>query len=374
MKIAILVNSAPPFPVSGAERQALEMARRLTGHHQVVVFARRFGGAPIVEPVDGYTLIRVPFTDWGPLRFPSHVWNFDRLFARHAAGADVILSYQTFITGWLGARARDRHGVPLVVWIRSQEEYQYTKQKKFGWAGRYVLPRTDRLLVQSLRLGDELLNEARAAYGPAMADRLAGRMSVGVNAVTMTADAPSAGRDILFVGRLVEFKDLSTLLRALRRMAHPPPTRIVGDGPMRAAWESEAAGLPVTFAGRVEPAAIAAEYARGRLLVLLSRGKEGLPNVILEAMAAGVPVLSTPVSAAPDVVTDGQNGFLFPFGDDGALAAHLARLWSDDALRDRLARGAIETARAHSWDKVTTEVEEVLAGVVVAGTGPAGRS
>lgn len=368
MKIAILVNSAPPFPVAGAERQALEMARRLAARHQVVVFARRFGGAPIVEPADGGTLVRVPFVDWGPLRFPSHVWNFDRLFARHGADADVILSYQTFITGWLGARARQRHGVPLVVWIRSQDEYQYTTRKKFGWAGRAVLPRVDHLLVQSERLGAELLKEAHAAYGTAVADRLVGRMSVGRNAVAMTADAPSAGSELLFVGRLIELKDLSTLFRALRHLPDPPPTRIVGDGPMRAVWESEAAGLPVTFTGRVEPAAIAAEYARGRVFVLLSR-EEGLPNVILEAMAAGVPVVSTPVAAVPDVITEGTNGYLFPFGDDAALAAHLARLFSDDPLRERLARGAIETARAHSWERVTAEVEEVLAGVVAADGG-----
>jgi hypothetical protein len=53
LNIGIVVNSAPPFPVAGAERQALEMARRLSARHRVVVFARRFGGADVVEDLDG---------------------------------------------------------------------------------------------------------------------------------------------------------------------------------------------------------------------------------------------------------------------------------------------------------------------------------
>jgi glycosyltransferase involved in cell wall biosynthesis len=361
LKIGVVVNSAPPFPVAGAERQALEMARRLALHHEVTVFARRFGGAPVVETTDGYRLVRCPFIDFGPLRFLSQRRSFLGLFARHGRELDVVLSYQTFITGYLAALARDRFHVPFVLWIRSQDEYQYDTRKKFRWAARFVLPRAEALLVQSDRMRQEFLDQVRRAFGAALADRVAGRIHRGGNAVTMISDRPSAGKELLFVGRLIALKDLSTLFRALRRLPDPPPTRIVGDGPMRERWEAEAKGLPVTFTGRVEPRAIEAEYRRARAFVLLSL-EEGLPNVILEAFAAGVPVLSTPVASVPEVVHEGKNGFLFPFGDDESLARRLAEIMTDDELHHRLALGALETARAASWERIVPEVEGVLRG------------
>jgi glycosyltransferase involved in cell wall biosynthesis len=96
-----------------------------------------------------------------------------------------------------------------------------------------------------------------------------------------------------------------------------------------------------------------------RAFVLLSL-EEGLPNVILEAFAAGVPVLSTPVASVPEVVHDGMNGFLFPFGDDEALARRITEVMSDHDLHHRLALGALETARAASWERIVPEVEAVL--------------
>lgn len=366
MKIGILVNSAPPFPVAGAERQALEMARRLAARHEVRLFARGFGGAPVTEMMEGFRLVRCPFLDFGPLRFPSQTVSFLNLFARHGRDLDVVLAYQTFIPAFLAALARDRFGVPFVLWIRSQDEIQYSTRRKFGFAGRFVLPRAAAVLVQSELMRGEFVAAARRAFGNALADRLAGITALGRNAVEMISDAPAAGREALFVGRLIALKDLSTLFRALRRLDSPPPVRIVGDGPMRAAWEAEATGLPVTFAGRVEPERIADEYRRARVFVFMSR-EEGMPNVVLEAMAAGVPVLSTPVASVPEIVRDDVNGFLFPFGDDEALAARLRDLMEDDARRARLAQGALETARGFSWERVVPEVEAVLGRV--AGTG-----
>lgn len=362
MDIALLVNSAPPHPLGGAERQALDLSARLAARgHRVTLFARRFGSAPLVEARDGFTLVRCPFLDMGPLRAPSQLLWFLHLLRQHARGVEVILSYQTFIPGFLAAQARDHFGVPFVLWLRSQDEIQYAASAKFRGVAGYVLPRAAHVLAQSERMRQEFLAQARGAFGPALAERVAGITTLGLNGVEVTASTPTQGRGLVFVGRLVDLKDLSTLFRALRLLPEPrPPVRIVGDGPMRAAWETEARDLPVTFVGRVPPEAVAAEYRKGRVFVLLSR-EEGMPNVVLEAMGAGVPVVSTPVAALPDFVHDDVNGYLFPVGNDTALAACLAPLLSNDALHRRLALAAIETARRCDWGVVLPVVEDVLA-------------
>jgi len=364
VKIAILINSAPPFPVSGSEQQGMTMAAHLAARgHDVRLFAGRYGGAPITETMEGYRLIRVPFLNLGPLRFLSNRWNFDRLFARHAADVDVILAYQTFVPGYFGARAGKRHRIPVVLWIRSIMDFELAKTRRLAWAMRQSLPHVSHVLLQGERLMAPFLDEVGQSVGPETADRLARNMSIGRNGVTIHADGPSTGEELLVVGRLIPLKDLSTLIRALRLMKNPPPTRFIGDGPLLNSLKAEATGLPVTFDGRIEPADLPAAYRRARVVVMTST-TEGMPNVILEAMAAGVPVVSTPVGSIPDLVVPDETGYLFPVGDAEALAGHLTRLSNDPALRDRLAAGALERVRGYSWERVVGDVEAVLETVV----------
>jgi glycosyltransferase involved in cell wall biosynthesis len=74
--------------------------------------------------------------------------------------------------------------------------------------------------------------------------------------------------------------------------------------------------------------------------------RDGIPNVLVEAMAAGLPVVSTTVSGIPELVHDGENGLLVPPEDPTALADAIARLGKDSALRERLAeQGPVTVAR-----------------------------
>src|SRR5581483_4884466 len=82
---------------------------------------------------------------------------------------------------------------------------------------------------------------------------------------------------------------------------------------------------------------------------VLSSLREGLPNVLLEALAMGVPVMATRVAGVEQVITEGETGLLCPIGDVGALTAGLRRLLTDAALRERLARAGRKLAE-HELD------------------------
>ena len=92
---------------------------------------------------------------------------------------------------------------------------------------------------------------------------------------------------------------------------------------------------------------------------------DGLPNVLLEAMAAGCVIVASRVGGIPDVVEPERNGLLVPPGDPPALAAALRRLRDDPQLRSRLASASREAARQHSWtsygDRLIGGYENVLA-------------
>ncbi len=158
---------------------------------------------------------------------------------------------------------------------------------------------------------------------------------------------PADGPVIGCVGRLSPEKGQSLLIAAAGRLAmqHVPFTMVLaGEGPERSRLEGlvAEAGLQerVRFLGQV--ARIEEVYAGLDMLVLPSF-KEGMPNVILEAMQQGLPIVSTRVGAIPDMITDGVSGLLVPAGDVPALVAAMAMLVKNPDHARRLGRGATKS-------------------------------
>ena len=150
------------------------------------------------------------------------------------------------------------------------------------------------------------------------------------------------------VANLRPVKDHATLLGAFARVAQARPDVrlvLVGDGPERPRLEAMAGALGIgaraCFAGH-RPHQPSPHWGFD-VSVLASRG-EGFPNALVEAMAAGRPIVATAVGGVPDVVADGTCGLLVPAGDAPAMAAALARLVDDPSLRHRM--GAEGLARA----------------------------
>jgi glycosyltransferase involved in cell wall biosynthesis len=150
---------------------------------------------------------------------------------------------------------------------------------------------------------------------------------------------------LLAVGRLVEKKGFHVLIDAASRLDIPWSLRLVGGGPerQRLVAQVEAAGITgrVTFCGTLTHRELPAEYGRADVVVVPSvcdatGDRDGLPNVLLEAMASGAAVAATDAGAIATVVRDGQNGALVPAGDAAALAGRLSSLAGNPRLRDAL--------------------------------------
>ena len=165
---------------------------------------------------------------------------------------------------------------------------------------------------------------------------------------------PSSRPTVLAVARAYPRKRLIDLVEAaalLRGRLADVEVRIVGDGP-ESPWlrtRSAALGLTrtVTFLGEVSRSALAAEYARADCFCLPTV-QEGFGLVFVEAMAAGLPVVAPRAAAVPEVVLDGLTGVLVSPRQPDELAAALARLLLDDALRKEL--GEAGRARAQTFD------------------------
>ncbi len=176
--------------------------------------------------------------------------------------------------------------------------------------------------------------------------------------------APDSETDLLFVGRLERQKGVDVLFQALATEPLAGVTaRLVGTGPDEEAYRRLAAELGlearVRFAGQRSHERIRALATRSRALVLPSRG-ESFGMVILEAMAAGLPVVATQAGAIPELATDGVDALLTRTDDVDDLAEALRRVLDDSALAGRLAAAGRKTAEALRWTRVTERIVERL--------------
>lgn len=149
------------------------------------------------------------------------------------------------------------------------------------------------------------------------------------------------GRRLLFVGRVAAVKGLAVLIDALallRERAIDVELSVVGDGPEREGLEAKAAALGladrVRFLGYQNQAAVRQQLAETDVFVLPSFA-EGVPVVLMEALAAGVPVVATRIAGVGELVEEGVSGELVPPGDVASLAGAVERLVNDADLRSR---------------------------------------
>jgi glycosyltransferase involved in cell wall biosynthesis len=178
---------------------------------------------------------------------------------------------------------------------------------------------------------------------------------------------------VLFLGRIEDAKGVPELLQAfavLRAAVHDAQLVCAGAGDLEGAQRrAEALGIAdaVRFPGWVGEAEKRAWLARASVFVLPSRA-EGLPMSLLEAMAAGVPVVASAVGGIPDVVKHGVNGLLVAPGDELDLLRAMRRLLREPQLAAALGAAGRETVRAkHSPEQVLAQLGEVYAALGVEG-------
>ncbi|MFW5642163.1 MAG: glycosyltransferase [Roseicyclus sp.] len=190
------------------------------------------------------------------------------------------------------------------------------------------------------------------------------------------AEGPARrGARLAFVGRLVARKGAAILIEALARVRArgvPGELSVVGDGPERPALEALAAGRglgsAIRFHGILDPAGVAAVLGDARMLAVPSFS-EGLPVVIMEAMASGLPVVASAVDGIPELVRDGETGTLVPPGDAEALAGAILALLADPAAARRLG----EAGRRRVLARHDAQRNAGLLLQTILGPGPANR-
>jgi glycosyltransferase involved in cell wall biosynthesis len=248
-------------------------------------------------------------------------------------------------------------------WVAYHHGYTTTdaKMRIYNQLNRLTLPRASRVItvcgpfarqLSGAGVSPEKISVVHSSIASARAPH-----AVEVSELKTKLGVAEGVRVILAVGRLSREKGHAGLVHALehlRRDAHTTKFKllIVGEGPERERVEAAAQSLgleaSVVFAGHTSD--VRPFYALADVLALPSHS-EGSPLVLLEAMAAGVPVVATAVGGVPEVATDGETALLVPPHDPSAMASALARVLSDAAL----ARALADKAAAHVAEHFSPE-------------------
>jgi glycosyltransferase involved in cell wall biosynthesis len=373
VKVVVVSGIWPP-DVGGPASHAPALADALVAAGHTVEVVTTADRAPELRP---YPVHWVARDRPAPLRHLAVARE-----VRHAArGADRVYATTMVRRAALGAALARR---PLVVKLVADEAYERERRagrfdgtleefqvERGGLRTRFLratrtaaLRRARRIVVPSAYLRQIALgwglDPARVDVVPNPAPEVPEHPTRDEARVALGIDGFALG----VAGRLTEQKALGDTLEALARVPGVA-LLVLGDGPERAVLERRGAELGVSdrvrFLGAGTRDDVIALF-RAVDAALLTSAWENLPHTLLEALAAGTPVIATAVGGIPEVVRDGKNGLLVPPRDVAGIASAIERLVQDNALRASLAAAAAPSVEELSEPRILRRIVQAIVG------------
>lgn len=372
MRLLIINYEFPPLG-GGAGNATAHLARELARQGiEVMVLTSAFRGLPGQEKVDGFTIRRVPVirlhkdrcTPWEMLTFiiSASVAAF-RICLRWKP--DTSIAFFGIPGGVVSLLLKVFYKIPYCLSLRGGDVPGFLSDKL------YVYHRLTAPLIRLVwkHAGHVVTNSNRLKI---LAEHFSPKMEIpiipnGVDTETYKPDISKRNRGkvrILTAGRLSEQKGIEFLLKALSLLKKKGLNgeyflEIVGDGPLREPLEqlkqNLSLGSNVTFSGWVARKDMPERYQSADIFVLPSLD-EGMPNVILEAMASGLPVIATDILKDEGLIKDGYNGMFVPSEDISMLSKKIFLLLKDKKPREDMGNRNIQLARdKYKWKDIALE-------------------
>ncbi|MCP4202447.1 MAG: glycosyltransferase [bacterium] len=301
------------------------------------------------------------WTAWWPLTRYLKSTSTDILLST-CSGTNVAACIAHILSGRRGRLILSERNVLL-------RDQPFAKKWLMLLAKQLLYPTANAITAVSRGVANDLIDRLfldpdriRVVYNPIVGPELERLAAKDLEEPPYDDDAPV----ILAAGRLVPAKGFDVLLRAFAKLdpEHEARLVILGEGPLRGNLLSQAADLGICerlfLPGFVKNPL--RHMSRATIFVLSSR-YEGLPGVLIQAMACGLPVISTDCPAGPDeIITPGRDGLLVSVDSAEEIADELSGLLRDEDLRTRLGNAARERARSFATEPVVNDYLRVLIG------------
>jgi len=381
MKILITTGIFPP-DIGGPASYGKTLAQKLAENFSVSLITYSSKSKFPEDKNQPFKVIRI--AKWIP-KFFRHVVFFVKTLSA-AKDADTIFSLNAVSAGlpalWVAKLRRKNFFVKIVgdyAWetaVNSGKTFllidDFQKTKRHGWVGvlhKYqvkVCRGADGVIVPSNYLANMVKNwgvpegKIKVIYNgvdfkPLDISKEEARKKIGI-----------AGNIILSIGRLVPWKGFRMLIKIMPQLFEINQffrLVIVGDGPERKTLESIVKNMhlenKVYLVGKKSKEELALFSAAADIFVL-NTAYEGFSHQILEAMAAGVPVITTAVGGNREVIRQGENGFMVKYNDEFNLIEAIKTVWQTDDLRSRFVEEGKKTVEHFNVEKMLQETTQIL--------------
>lgn len=375
MRLLLITNEFPP--IGGGGSSVLQYAARyLTEEHghEVTVVTSSYRNLPRHERIGRVRIIRVPavrrykdfcatweLVTYGISALVYCLWLVPRV------RPDLVHAYFALPGGFVAWVLRALYGTPYVLYFGGSDMpgANPTRYKNVYPFIRGLTRRIWRGARVSTVCSEGLLKLGRS-LDPRHDFRL---VPNGVELVRFVPveRPPNPVVKVLFIGRLIPRKGFQYIVRALPRVRALTDVsfevEVVGSGAMRTHLDGLATTLGVShlikYIGTIPYQELHRAYQVADVFVLTSES-EGMPCATLEAMACGLPVVTTDIPGNQEIVQEGKNGFLVPVGDTERLAQALAWLIRDPALRRRMGVESRRVVQPYDWHDIVRRYEAIF--------------
>lgn len=284
----------------------------------------------------------------------------------YARKADIIHSHWSF-SGLIGGMVGRLFGIPCVTTLRGSD---------VRWAANYGLFRKIiwwcvKFNTQVVTVGEDLADQVRQ-WVPGGHKRIA-VIPNGIDRRFWSIQKRSKSENaVTVIGNLIASKQVDVVIHAFKSWLGQGDRlvlMIIGDGPEMKRLQALAHRLSIAdrivFAGQLPPDKVAEQLTRSSMLVLASKS-EGRPNVVLEAMAAGVPVVASDIAGVRELIGDNERGLLFPVGNVAQLAGCMKRVFGNPDLGRGLAERAFLWVQEQglTWERTSQQYAELYHQVI----------
>lgn len=373
MKILVISHEFPPIGGGGANA-CYYLTRDFTRRgNEVTVITANYQGLPNREIIDGVEVLRVPskrknqehcsFVEM--LDYLMKTWPVAKKKVRQEK-YDICQIFFGIPSGPIGYLLKSKYHLPYVIRFGGGDIPGF--QARFDKIYKLIAPFLKLIWRNSDCLVANSVGLRKLAYG--FYDKK--EIMVITNGVDTNKYTPAQRSEdtinLLFVSRLIERKGLQFLLPQIRQIARDSNQRvhltIVGDGPYKSILKDiakkEKIEQYVSFVGYKNKEQIVAYYQNADIFVLPSK-KEGMPNVVLEAMACGLPIVMSPCEGSAELIRD--NGLIVV---PEQFAEHIIKLCNDKELRIRMGVKSRKMAvEQFGWEKIGDSYSEIYRAILV---------